>query len=212
MNGANLAAAQQVPGLTDTMRLVLESHSNLLRVAMPASVLEYDSSTHKAKVQPLVQYKREGGETQSLAPIAGVPIIHPRTAAGALFLPLAPGDCVTLLVSDRDLSRWKAGSGQQTMPTIARAHDLADCWAIPGGYPDGLAPEPRFAGAMEVWLPNGGKFAVGHGTDEIIDLIIQVIDYIETTITFTNGGGPTGPPTNAPLLAIIKNKLEAFKA
>ena len=150
MSGANNAALMQFPNLPDVIRIALESHANRLRVAMPGLITSYDSNKHKATIQPLVQYKKEGGETQSLAPIAGVPILHPRSRAGAIYLPLAAGDPVTLLVADRDLGRWKAGNGQETLPLVMRAHDLADCWAFPGGYPDGISPNPNFTGAVSV--------------------------------------------------------------
>lgn len=212
MSNPEIQARMHFPNLPDTIDLVLESHSNRLKVAMPGKVTKYNKNTHKATVQPLVQYQIEGGETRSLAPISGVPVVHPRTAKGAVFLPMGPGDSVILLVADRDISAWKAGSGQESMPNIIRAHDLIDCWAIPGGYPDGLAPKPRFPDSLEMWLPEGGTFAIGNGTDEFLAIMDEFMDYVETQITFGNGGGPTGPPANSPLLTAIRAKLKAMKA
>ncbi len=214
MSGTTNAALMHKPDLVNMLEIALESHSNLLRVAMPGRVLKYDNQTHKAEVQPLIKYQKEGGEPRELAPIAGVPIAHPRSQAGAVYLPIAPGDPVTLLCSDRDLSRWRAGSGQTAMPLIMRAHDLADCWAIPGGYPDGIPPNPRFPDALEIWLKAGGKFAVGNGSEELVDLLVQLIDLIlVTTQPITPTTGPTILPlANAADYNLLKTKLEAFKA
>ncbi len=213
MSADNISRMLNV-GLTESMQIVSEANANLLRVAMPGCITEYDSSTHKATVQPLIQYQKEGGVVRDLAPIADVPVIHPRSTAGGVFLPLAPGDPVTLLVSDRELGTWQAGSGQKVLPPLHRAHDMADCWAIPGGYPDGLAPEPRFPDAVEIFLKPGTPFAVGNGTDELIDLMDQLIDAI---LAITQPITPTTGPTLSPLINAtdfieLKTKLSAFKA
>lgn len=202
MSGAANAALMHRPNLVDMLEIALESHSNLLRVAMPGRVLKYNNQTHKAEVQPLIKYQKEGGSPRDLAPIAGVPIVHPRSQAGAVYLPIAPGDLVTLLCSDRDLSRWRAGNGQTAMPLIMRAHDLADCWAIPGGYPDGIPPNPRFPDALEIYLSPGTKFAVSNGTTELMDKIDVLLDKLDdwiaqdqlhTHVTVTSLGTPTPP-------------------
>jgi hypothetical protein len=198
--------------LSKAIRIAQENLSLRIRVALPGKVEAYDATTHLATIKPLIRRKRTGEAAKSLASLSRVPIIHPRTSAGALFLPIAVGDLVTLLFSDRALDRWKAGTGQETTPDDPRAHDLSDCWAIPGGYPEGMVPEQRFPGAMEVWLKEGTRFAVSNGTEELVSLLYDLVTYIETQITFSNAGGPTGPPTNASLLTELKAKLEAFKA
>lgn len=211
MSGADHAAIMQSPTLPEMIRIAQESHGNRLRVAMPGRVTAYDNQTHKATVQPLIQYQKEGGSPRELAPIAGVPIAHPRSQAGAVYLPIAPGDPVTLLCSDRDLSRWRAGNGQTAMPLIMRAHDLADCWAIPGGYPDGIPPNPRFPDSLEIWLKPGGKFAVSNGAEELIALMVEFID-LALTDTYPETGGDTGVTNQATLWNALKTKLEAFRA
>lgn len=208
----NTQASQQAPSLPDTFRLALEAHANQLRVALPGKILAYNPRTHKAKVQPLIQYRQEGGETRTLAPISGVPVIHPRSSAGGVYLPLATGDMVTLLMSDRNLDSWKAGSGQKTLPKTFRAHDLADCWAIPGGYPDGKAPKPRYPGSLELWLAPGKGLAISNPTDNLVDLLVQIIGLLLTDTHGGNLGFPTTPPQlQVPQWNILKAQLEAFK-
>lgn len=62
------------------------------------------------------------------------------------------------------------------------------------------------------------KLQMGNGTDEVLsilnDLFVEVdnlADYIKDTITFSNGGGPTGPPSNATLVAPIITAINTAK-
>lgn len=60
-----------------------------------------------------------------------------------------------------------------------------------------------------------GKFSLGNGTDELLSLVndnltevIISLKFLRDTITFSNGGGPTGPPTNGTLLDSPISNLE----
>lgn len=60
-----------------------------------------------------------------------------------------------------------------------------------------------------------GKIELGDGTNELLKImndnlteVINALKYLRDTITFTNSGGPTGPPTNAALLTPIITNLE----
>lgn len=201
------------PKLADLLSVFEQAQAKGLRVALPGVVKKYDSATHLAAVQPTVQRRGVGGaETLNLPIIPQVPVCHPRTAAASVVLPVKPGDLVTLLFSDRALDRWKYGTGEDPVPPDAdRAHDLTDCWAIIGGYPAGAPYSPQYPDALEVQLAAGTKIAVTNGAVELLSVLHEVVEYIEQTITFSNGGGPTGPPTNASLLTTIKAKLEQLK-
>lgn len=60
------------------------------------------------------------------------------------------------------------------------------------------------------------KFSFGNGTDELLSLtndnfteVIKGLKFLRDTITFSNGGGPTGPPVNGATLSPIISSLEA---
>ena len=207
--------------LAELIRTSQKSHGSRLRVALPGKVVSYNSKTHLATVQPLLMDLGTKEFPETLPPVPRVPIAHPRTAAGAVFLPVAKGDLVTLLFSDRALDAWKAGVGQPVDPDNTRQHDLSDCWAIPGGYPEGAKPGQRFPGALEVWLKPGTKFAVGNGTAELLAVIDDLASALGSLLsaiqaeTHTSAlGYPTGPPLPPALVEYIAAKaaLDAAQA
>lgn len=198
------------PSLAEALRVVERSIGARLRVALPGKVTKYDQEKGFADVQPLLLRKLEDEQSGKKLPvIPKVSVIHPRSSAGAVFLPLDVGDLVTLIFSDRALDRWKSGNGQFVEPSVSRQHDLTDCWAIPGGYPEGLPPSQRFPGALEIWLKSGTKFAVSNGTDELVDLMVQFLDLFINGQLLGNLGYPTSVSAQ---FALLRIKLMQFKA
>lgn len=66
-------------------------------------------------------------------------------------------------------------------------------------------------GAMVLRFTPGAKLSAGNGVVELLAVLDEFIGYVESAITFSNGGGPTGPPNNAALLTAIRAKLAAIK-
>lgn len=214
----------EAPDLTEAMRVLEDAISRRLHVHFPGRIVAYAADTGFATVQPLFM-ERNAGEAVALpmAPIARVPVIHPRTAAAAVYLPVVPGDLVTVLVGDRDMGRWRSGAGQPAEPPSARIHDRADCWAILGGYPSPLAQVPPYgAGRFQVVVTPGVGIALGNGQVEALELLDGVIDRLAN---ITDGlilaltlhihpdpaSGNTGPPTNAATFTALGTELLALQ-
>jgi hypothetical protein len=71
-----------------------------------------------------------------------------------------------------------------------------------------------------VWFQSG-KMAIGNKTsgrelldmfDRLIDEFDKLLDFAKDTITFSNGGGPTGPPSNSALITPIINATATIKS
>lgn len=70
-------------------------------------------------------------------------------------------------------------------------------------------------GNVEILVDSGYTISIGNGTDEVLALIddsltevITSLKFLRDTITFSNGGGPTGPPTNGAILNTPISNLE----
>lgn len=113
-----------------------------LNVCMPAVIVEYDTTTRRATVQPLLKRKYAGVKDPVTLPrIHEVAILQTRTQSAQIRVPVAEGDIVTLIFTDRALDKWMAGNGSARDPERTRAHDMTDCVALLGGpWPDRSEP------------------------------------------------------------------------
>lgn len=105
------------------------------RVALPATVQSYDASMQTVDVKPLLrdQLENEDGELDelSLPVINAVPVVFPGAGGFRLTFPIAAGDTVLLVFSDRSIDEWQ-DLGTETTPQDVRRHALSDAIAIPG--------------------------------------------------------------------------------
>lgn len=203
------------PTLGEAIQVAVDLVMTQLRVALPGCVTTYDSRTRKATVAPLLM-RRMTPDAVTPAPlplIPNVPIVFPQTAKGALILPMDVGDPVTILFSDRALGAWKAGDGvAPVVPKNTRKHHLSDCWAIPGGYPDGFPFTAQSEGNLALQVTPGTKIYIGNGQAELIDLLSQIVDGILLITQPVSGANTTSPLANAATFDSIKTLLDELKA
>ena len=131
----------QSPGLAEVIREAFGNSLSNLHTSMPGSIVKYYPETQEADVQPLLKlaYVNEDGTegVDELPVIQGVQVAFPRAGKFFMTFPLAKGDPVLLVFSERSLDEWSASSGKVPVdPVDLRMHDLSDAVAIPGCYPD----------------------------------------------------------------------------
>lgn len=185
----SLEARNPNPRLADILTMLRDVVGAEIRVALPGRITKYDSSKHCADVQVSIMGRDQDGRSVRAPIIPKVPIVFPRSTAGALVLPLVPGDVVTLLFSDRSLDSWKLSSGKQDVfPNNALRHALPDCWAFPGGYPLGSTYAGTGGpGKVALYVAPGTKLVVGNDV-----------------VAVAGGAGPV----KAELLAILDKFME----
>jgi len=103
--------------------------------AMPARVESYDRVLQRANVQLVIKpaYVAEGGErqTESVAVINAVPVVHAGGGGFREVYPVSRGDTVLLVFMSRSIDQWLAKGGVVD-PTFDHHHDISDAVAITG--------------------------------------------------------------------------------
>ena len=175
------APGEETPTLPQVLDLAIKKRLLDLHVSMPAQVEKYDGV--KADVRPLLKRQLRSGEEFELPVITNVPVIQPRTANAELHMPIAAGDTGTLLFCERSLDTWLVQGGCIN-PNDFRMHDLSDAQFIPGLKP--FNAESAYD-AERVVLKHGdalftlkadGKMKFTNGTEELMDLVRQLIDKV----------------------------------
>lgn len=131
------------PSLPEALRQILDRRASEIRVGFPGRVESYDAAKQKCSVQPLIQERvptEDGTDiVEDLPVLTDVPVAFPRSKDFFVSFPLAKGDLVFLMVSDRSIDKFLAGSGSPADPEDGRMHDISDVVAFPGVYPFDLA-------------------------------------------------------------------------
>ena len=105
-----------------------------LHTAMPGIIETYDPATRRARVRPalrIVLTEDAGGEELDRAPAVNVPVIFPASAGYTMLFPLAEGDPVMLLFSERGLTEFKL-TFETATPDRTRFFSESDGVALTG--------------------------------------------------------------------------------
>lgn len=108
-----------------------------MHTALPGRIVQYDHKKRRATVAQDISRRMSDGSEMLPPEIYDVPVTWPVTCGGKCMIvaPMAPGDKVLLVFSQRSIEGWK--SGDSSAPSDPRWHDMSDCFAIPaGGHQD----------------------------------------------------------------------------
>lgn len=154
------------PSIVDIIGRFIDGKVADINVAMPGIVVSYDAATQKADVKPSLQRGSLGDDggrvSSSVAVISGVPVVFPGAGSYSITFPVAAGDCVLLVFSQRSLDRWVSRGGEVDTEDD-RLHDLSDAIAIPGLRSFNNATDQTKPGTMVLSAPQitlGSNLAV----------------------------------------------------
>ncbi|MCY3784563.1 MAG: Gp138 family membrane-puncturing spike protein [Chloroflexi bacterium] len=157
--------------LSSAVRSVLGQFRKSPNAAIPGIVHAYDPATRRATVQPAIDLLLTNGTRVSQPLIPNVPVVWPATAQWTMVAPLAAGDAVLLVISQRGLTDFKRRF-QQAAPDVDRIMSLSDAVAIPGFGPTRITPASAEGvaiqstdGAISLTLEPDGR--VLHNGEEI---------------------------------------------
>ncbi len=156
------------PDLWDAITAAIESRLSGIHVALPGLVEKYDHETAKAEVLPALRKNYREGAAESLPIIANVPVVWPRTSEFIMAAPLARGDGVLLVFSERSLDEYLSKTREVT-PNDRRKFDLSDAVAIPGLFGFNVETGVDAGNEVQIRYKDASITIDGTGTVDIND-------------------------------------------
>ena len=159
----------------------IESYMQDVYTCMPAIVLNVrDMGEMRVDVQPVINHLFKDGTLLEYPPIGNVPLIFPSTRNSAITMPVAQGDTVMLMFSQKDMSIFKAGADRPHDPNTRRWMNLNDAVAIVGVHPFSKSPNRNAARKLP---HNTDDLVVAHniGTDRECEVSLTKSGDVSTT-------------------------------
>jgi len=120
-----------VEDLSEILDIWLDSRLRRVHTILPGKIVEYDYTTRKAKVKPLIKMKMRDNTNLSIDPIDNVPVLIYGTNKANIYIPIKKDDGVLLLFSESPMGNYLNSTTEQEADDLRR-FNLADCIAIPG--------------------------------------------------------------------------------
>ena len=199
--------------LSDVISRHIDARLAEVRVAIPATVLTYDSLRQTVTVQIAVPERVVGASAapdvpRTIPPLSNVPVMWPAGTAGtfSMTMPLAAGDGVMLVFADRSTDEVRSlGQTAPSHPADPRRFDLTDAYAIPttlgvDAVGNGQLPSTAVDPVATVIQAPLVKIGSSSATDfvALASLVLGELQAIRDelqahTHTYTGGGAGSGP-------------------
>lgn len=158
------------------MQRFVDEGAKSLRVALPAAITAIEGD-QTVDVQPLLKVRYTGAEPTNMPQIKSIPVVMPQGGDWRISYPLAVGDMGIILVVDRSLDTWLAGTGSAADPQDTRCHHLADAVFLPGIVPTAMQTQDTSSdlvlgnGSSVLRLQKNGHLQVNNATLELISVL-----------------------------------------
>lgn len=180
-------------------RMLMDTISSQLRVAIPGIIQSFDADTQTCTVQPAIQERVQNPDLSyswvSLPLLVDVPVQFPRGGGFSITFPLQKGDECLLVFSDMCLDSWWT-SGEVGNQMDKRRHDLSDATAIVGITSQARKLSNYATDAMQMRTDDGSTYI----TMKSNEIDIQASTVKINGINFSSHvhsdpqGGTTGTP------------------
>lgn len=200
--------------LNEAVEAAIDNKLAGVHTCLPGMVESYNIAKAMVSVKPLIKRVYRDGQQVALPVIVNVPLIFPRSAGGSLTFPIAKGDGVLLLFSERAMEVFLSKGGDQ-IPGDRRRFDLSDAIAIPGLLPFTVVSpaEPDAVvlrgGNMKVKIKSD-KIAIGNDASEGAELLDLFNQLLEKLISATTVDPFSGTPQ--PFIPSVISDLTSIQA
>jgi hypothetical protein len=187
------------PSLSSVMRLAIDNAMMDMHVALPCRVETYDETAQTANLKPMIKrsIKKQDGTVQheSLPVIPNVPIAMPRFGNWFLSAPIAKGDFMFIVCSERNIDIWRE-KGTETESGELGTHTLDGAVAFPCNlYPTDQALSSAHASNMVLGKDDGAQIHIKpdgeihiyeENADQYVALAQKVFDEIDALRSTVN--------------------------
>lgn len=150
---------------------------------LPARIIAYDRARNRATVQPMIMMGTTDGQKVSRAQIADVPVLQMGAGDFVLSFPVKPDDLGWIKASDRDISLFMQGLGEE-WPNTTRLHSFQDGLFIPDRLRDWVL---NGEDAERVVLSSAdGTTRIAVGTDTIAITAAASVTITAPAVTITS--------------------------
>ena len=122
-------------GMSQALDSYFEQAMTGVHTSLPGEVVDYNETSHRAKVKPSVLMLMGNGIQIELPELLEVPVLFPSAKSFDLEFPLEKGDKVMLVFQEQDISSWKKGDKDPYSETASR-FSLDSAIAVPGLFPE----------------------------------------------------------------------------
>lgn len=150
--------------LTTLLRLAIGQAMLDIHTVLPGIIETYSPATRRARVIPAIGILLDDMTLMERPPVTDVPVIFPSGGGLSLIYPLAQGDPVLLLFSQRGLDGWKQNY-RHSPPPASAPFALSDAIALAGF--GSLATTPASATGASLQTDDGQTSVVVEPTGEV---------------------------------------------
>lgn len=217
------------PGLEEAIGLMAKAATGKMCTGTFGHVLDYDFTTQKVRVQPVIRGSRDQADGFRYPPISNVPVTFPACGAFSITWPIKAGDFVWLNFADRSIDEWLEVGGTDVEPRSKRRFNVTDAVALPGGRPfnkplvlasdeelvigqdgyDGPITNPgTISEPLQLRIgPAGIRLGDGGATNDLLNILHQLTTEL---LSATAGGSPL-VFTLDPSLSSLRARLDTIR-
>lgn len=211
----------------EAIRIAITNFISEVNVCLPGRIVKVlDFKKRKISVQAEVKKVFLDGDELTPPIIENVPLLYCGTSEGILKFPIKINDKVTIVFSQRSLDNWLS-KGELTTPGVNRKFDMSDAIAIPclqTFNEDHLLIEndtdtelifddkkiQLIRGGVLKIDTGGNKFAVKNSSEDLAQLIGDLIDAVIAIVTIGSPSSHVLDPATKTALTVLKTRFSTL--
>ena len=183
---------------SDAVRNAIDYALTDLHTCLPGTIESFDATTQTAKINLAIRRIKhdltaDGQQDRfDITPLTNVPVVFPSSGGYSITFPVAAGDEVLVVFSERSIDTWQQSGGTQD-PLDRRKHEYTDAIAIIGLHSNPKKIANYSTDAMAIRSDDGNtEITVADDSVNVdVGLTNVSIDALTVDIDIAGTGGAT---------------------